>query len=210
MQKMRGSLRVRSQFGVLAFGADSDVRTAFETCDITEFDLHALEARRLWHDSTERGLLCDALIKAFERNRSLRLVGGHPRHLAPANPRDAAWKPLKKLVHTLDGTIGGHPDLRWHEGIVARLDWAHDQLWLLIEPRTVFEGRTDENEAVAANFSRERTVKRYNYQLNQIIDFWTRHLAGGKNEIRALNVGDGVDAVFRLSSVTGYSRRILS
>ncbi len=203
-------LAVRSQFGVLAFGADSDVRTAFEACDITEFDLHALEARRLWRDSTERGLLCDALIKAFERNRSLRLVGGHRRHLAPANPRDAVWKPLKKLVHTLDGTIGGHPDLRWHEGIVARLDWAHDQLWLLIEPRTVFEGVTDENKAVAANFSRERTVRRYNRELNQIIEFWTRHLAGDENEIRALNVGDGVDAVFRLSSLTGYSWRILS
>ncbi len=203
-------LAVRSQFGVLAFGADSDVRTAFESCGITEFDLHALETKRLWHESTERGLLCDALIKALGRNRSLRLISGHRWHLAPANPRDAVWKPLQQLVGTLDGTIGGHPDLQWREGIIARLDWTHDRLWLLIEPRTVFEGRTDENMAAAANFSRERTVMRYNRELNQIIEFWTRHLAGDENEIRALNVGDGVDAVFRLSSFNGYSRRILS
>ena len=203
-------LAVRSQFGVLAFGADSDVRATFKASGITEFDLHALEATRLWHDSTERGLLCDALIKALERNRSLRLAGGHRRHLVPANPQDAVWAPLRMLVHTLDGTIGGHPDLRWHEGIIVRLDWAHDQLWLLIEPHIVFEGLSDEKKAAAANFSRERTVKRYNRKLNQIIDFWAGHLAGDENEIRSLNVGDGVDAVFRLSSRTGYSRRVLS
>lgn len=203
-------LAVRSRSGVLAFGADSDVRTAFKAHGVTEFDLHALETKRLWHESTERGLLCDALIRALRRNRSLCLVGGHRRHLAPANPQDVVWKPLRKLVHALDGTIRGHPDLRWREGISIHLDWGHDQLWLLIEPCTVFEGVTDENKATASNFSRERIVKRYNRQLNHIIEFWARHLAGNNKEMRALNVGDGVDAVFRLSPHTGFSRRILS
>ena len=43
-----------------------------------------------------------------------------------------------------------------------------------------------------------------------LIDFWARHLAGNDDKIRALNVGDGIDAVFQLSSVTGFSRRISS
>ncbi len=33
----------------------------------------------------------------------------------------------------------------WREGIGIRLDWADDRLWILIEPRTVFDGITDEN-----------------------------------------------------------------
>lgn len=203
-------LAVRSQSGVLAFGADSDIRIAFEAYDITEFDLHTLEVKKRSYESAERGLLCDALIKALVRNRSLRLVGGHRRHLVPANPRDAVWKPLQKLAHALSGTNRDHPDLQWREGIVVRLDWAHGQLWLLIEPRIIFEGVTDDNRATAASFSRERTVRRYNRQLNQIIDFWTWHLAGNSDEIRTLNVGDGIDAVFRLSFRAGFSRRLLS
>ena len=203
-------LAVRSQFGVLAFGTDSAVRTAFKAYDITEFDLHTLEARRLRHESTERGLLCDALVQAFRRYRNLDLISGHRRHLIPANPQDVVWKPLQQLVGRLNGTVENHADLQWSEGIFVRLDWANDQLWLLIEPRTVFKGVTDENKSAAAGFSRERTVKRYNQQLNRLINFWTRHLAGNDDKLRALDVGDGIDAVFQLSSVTGYSRRISS
>ena len=63
---------------------------------------------------------------------------------------------------TLSGTVKGHPELRWREGIGTRLDWADDRLWLLIEPRTLFDGITDNNKVAAADFVRERTVKRYN------------------------------------------------
>ena len=103
-----------------------------------------------------------------------------------------------------------HPDLTWWEGISTRLDWATDRLWLLIEPCTVFDGTTDENRAAAADFARERTATRYNRALNDLIDFWARHLAQGGEEMRALNVGDGVDALYRLSSTTGFSRRIIA
>ena len=82
-----------------------------------------------------------------------------------------------------------------------------DRLWLLVEPRTVFEGITDATKAAAADFARERAVKRYNRQLNDLIAFWAGVLAGDGGDLRALSVGDGVDAVFNLSSEVGYSRR---
>jgi hypothetical protein len=87
------------------------------------------------------------------------------------------------------------------------LDWADDRLWLLVEPRIVFDGLTQENKSVAADFARERTVKRYNRQLNELIDFWGGVLAGDGGDLRALGIGDGVDAVFRLSSDTAFSWR---
>ena len=97
--------------------------------------------------------------------------------------------------------------MQWREGVGTRLDWAGDRLWLLVEPRTVFTGITADNKAIAAGFARERTVKRYNRQLNDLIAFWAKVLAGDGSELRALGIGDGVDAAFRLSGDTAFSRR---
>jgi hypothetical protein len=120
------------------------------------------------------------------------------------------WLPLKRLVGVLSATLKEHPELRWREGIGIRLDWAHDRLWLLFDPRTVFDGITDENKAAAADFARERTVKRYNRLLNDTIAFWAAFLAGDGGDLRALGTGDGIDATFQLSPHTAFSRRTLA
>ena len=198
-------LAVRSQVGVLAFGADTDVRNAFDSHGIEEFDLHAFDVKRQRYESTERGLLGEALNRAIGRHRGLNLV--HRRNFVPANPEDAIWSQLQELVGTLTGGVNGSPDLQWREGISVRLDWADNQLWLLVEPRTVFDSITDANKMAAGDFARERTIRRYNPVLNNLIDFWARHLSQDKNEMRALDTGEGIDAVFRLSPVTGFSRR---
>jgi hypothetical protein len=77
----------------------------------------------------------------------------------------------------------------------------------LFDPRTVFDGITDSNRHAAADFARERTVKRYNRQLNSLIAFWAKVLSGDSGDLRALGIGDGVDALFKLSSETAFSRR---
>jgi hypothetical protein len=62
-------------------------------------------------------------------------------------------------------------------------------------------------KSICADFSRERTVKRYNRVLNDIIAFWAGHLSAGQQELRALDIADGVDAVFALGKQTAFSRR---
>ena len=79
--------------------------------------------------------------------------------------------------------------------------------WVVFNPRTVFEGVTDDNKAVAADFGRERTVRRYNSQLNALLDFWSRYLGEAQEGLRAFGIGDGVDATFRIGSTTAFSRR---
>lgn len=201
-------LVARTRAGVLAFGSDMDVRAAFGSREITEFDLHSIETRRLRYDSGERGLLRAALTRALSRQHSL---DAFPRRtadqLAPADPQNALWTPLRQLVDPLSGTVEHQAGLRWREGISVRLDWADERLWLLIEPRTVFEGITEENKALAADFGRERTVKRYNKKVNDLIAFWSTLLAGNGSDIRPLAIGDGVDAVFQLSPDNAFSRR---
>jgi NAD-dependent SIR2 family protein deacetylase len=198
-------LFARTRAGVLAYGTDADVRNAFEAYDITDFGLHTIDTKRLRYESGERGLLCDALVHALGRQRGL--DANRKRQLVPSNEQDEVWKPLRRLVDGLSGSVKGYPELLWREGIGIRLDWADDRLWLLVEPRAVFQGITDSNKGAAADFARERTVKRYNRQLNELINFWAHLLADGGRDLRALSIGDGVDAVFRLSSNTGFSRR---
>jgi len=197
----------RKRVGVLAFGSDADIHTAFGPFEISRFDLHPIEARRLCYDSAERGLLRQAMSHALARGHQLDLIRGRGADLlAPADPNAVVWAPLQKIVGPLAGSVKDHHEISWCEGIGVRLDWADDRLWLLIDPCTVFDGICDANKAFAANFGRERTVRRYNRQLNDLLAFWVAYLAGDA-QLRAFGIGDGIDAVFRLSLDTAYSRR---
>ncbi len=196
-------IAVRSSVGVLAFGSNAEVHRAFDPFGVTEFDLHTLDAG----SRTERGLLHDALRAALIRGRGLAVVPDNRWDLVPALPSDPCWNPLRKMVKTLGGELGSDDEISWHEGISTRLEWLQDRLWLVFNPRTVFEGVTDDNKAMAADFARERTVRRYNRELNGLLDFWSRYLGEAREDLRAFGIGDGVDAVFRIGSTTAFSRR---
>jgi hypothetical protein len=202
-------LFARVRRGVLVFGADRDARATFEDFDITEFDLHSIDERRLRYDSGERGLLRAAVVRAIASH--LDLIHDRRRNtdlLRPADPAASAWSALRELVGTLSGTVPDHRELAWYEGVGARLDWANDRLWLLFEPRTVFAGIDESNRHFASDFARERTVARYNRQLNDLLEFWGDQLHSGGTPLRALGVTDGVDATFRFARDPAFSRRI--
>jgi NAD-dependent SIR2 family protein deacetylase len=201
-------LFARVRAGVLAFGEDDDVRAAFTPFDIAEFDLHTIEPGRLRYDSGERGLLRAALTRALARERHLHHVRRRDSDLLrPIDGDDEAWAPLRKLVGPLTGTVSGHPELSWSEGVSTRLDWADERMWLLVDPRTVFDGVSESNKAAAADLARERTVKRYNRDVNELIGFWATLLAGDGGQLHSMRIGNGVDAVFRLASETAFSWR---
>lgn len=67
-------LVARTRQGVLAFGSDRDVQTAFMDFGIDIFDLHSIEPKRLRYESGERGLLRDALSRALAREHGLNLI----------------------------------------------------------------------------------------------------------------------------------------
>ena len=201
-------LVARVRAGVLCFGSDSDVRKAFEPHHIKDFDLHTIEPHRLRFESGERGLIRSAMTAALARELDFDVF--RRRHLdllAPKDIRSADFATLRDLVETLSGVVKGHPDLRWREGIGVRLEWADERLWLIIEPCTVFEPFGEEKRGIAADYARERTARRYNKHLNELLDFWSDYITGNKERIRALGIADGIDAAFKLSSVTAYSRR---
>lgn len=199
----------RTRSGVLAFGTDADLRKAFSPFGIKTFDLHAIETKRLRYDSGERGLLREALSRALAREHRLTVIRRRSTDLlAPSNPEDGIWAPLRQLVGRLAGVVPKHAELRWREGIGVRLDWADDRLWLLVEPRTIFDGIKEQNRSAATDFAWERTVRRYNRQLNDLIAFWAELLAKDGAEIKALDITSGVDAAFQMGVNTAYSMRV--
>ena len=201
-------LVVRSRRGVLLFGSDADARSAFEPYNITEFDLAAIEPRKLRYESADRGLLKEAISHAIARQRGLTLVRKRTMDmLYPTAPSEKAFDDLRRVVDGLAGTIPGFQEVHWYEGVGLRLEWAADKLWLLLEPTTVFRGVTDDSKGAAADFARKRTVKRYNQKLDALIDFWATLLLGDGEPLRALDISGGVDAVFQLAPRTGFSKR---
>ena len=195
----------RTRAGIIGFGSDAEFRRAFDRFGITEFDLASFEDRRLRYDSGERGLLRDALVEALSVAKNVRATRRRSADLlVPADPMAAEWRSLKAVTGQLTGTLRGHPEVSWHEGVAVRLDWADDRLWMLLDPRVVFDGVTDATKAAAADFARERTVKRYNRELDQLIDFWAGHLSGER--LSALGIGDGIDAAFSVAAHTSYSK----
>ena len=201
-------IAARTQNGVLAFGSDTDVRAVFAGCDIEAFDTYPLHPDRQRFDSTERGLLKEALTRSLiNQGDMVATKHGRTDLLAPRDAMDPRWSDLKQLGGALEGTVSGHPELRWKEGVGIRLDWANDRLWMLFEPRIVFDGMDVSNRAAAAAFARRRTAKRYNQPLNSLLNVWSVHLAHGSTPLRALMVGNGIDAVFRLGTGTGGSRK---
>ena len=200
---------VRSAGGVLAFGGDTDVRATFEQYGIKEFELYTLETRRQRYESTERNLLRKALTRGLSRGRDLRVISRRGEDLlVPANPDADAWRPLRKLVGATWGKAGPQDTLSWYEGIGVRLEWADGRLWLLVEPRTVFDRIDEGSKAIAAEVVSKRTAERYNRKLNALIGYWTEWLLAGGSKFRSIGISDGIDAVFRISPTTGFSRRV--
>ena len=195
----------RTRLGVLGFGSDDVFRRVFDPFGITDFDVAPLEVRRMRYDSHERGLMREALILALCTAKGLdRIRQRNADLLAPADPSDESWRKLAEIAGRVDGTIRDHPEIRWREGVSVRLDWADERLWLLVDPRIIFDGVTRETKAKAADFARERTVKRYNREVDRLVHFWTRRLTG--QGLRALNIGDGMDASFTIDRDTAFAR----
>jgi hypothetical protein len=82
-------IAARRQTGIIAFGSDSDVRKAFDSFNITEFDAHSIEARRLRYESAELGLLYDAIYLAIKRDRPFKLEQNRRHHVLAVDENQA-------------------------------------------------------------------------------------------------------------------------
>ncbi|WP_240125821.1 SIR2 family protein [Thermomonas alba] len=147
---------------------------------------------------------------------------------ANADLRNAQLSRLKQAYSSaLVGRVPNH-NHPFNEGVKLRLDQAAGRWWCVFEPTTHVETpRPDGKEGLAddatpdsapmslrqgdpvIDWVRERWATRYNPVWARIISAWADLLAGQNGDtLCALGLQDesGVDAVFQLSPVTGWSR----
>jgi NAD-dependent SIR2 family protein deacetylase len=206
------AVAARRKAGVIAFGSDAEVRRAFIGFGITEYDVHAIEARRLRYESAELGLMYDALCRAIARERPVKVVRSRSDYMITvdaARANEEIFKRLRQATKALTGTVP-QSQLKWSEAAWIKLECWLDCLWLLIDP-TIWVERTDDDNLFAQSreFIRARFAGRFNTKWNELIEAWAHIITDEKQEstIKAFGIGDGVDASFTISALTAYSRR---
>jgi hypothetical protein len=200
----------RRQIGIIAYGADNEIRKAFDSYDITEFDVHTIEPSRLRYESAEYGLLYDAICRALSRERPLIVERRRQSNIAAIDPTkatDRLFSPLKQAAGKIAGIIPG-TRVQWTEAVRIRLEYRRKTVWLLLEP-TIWTEKSDIDSVKIKNFIRDRLAGRYNSSWNKTIDAWANIITSGQREctLKAFGISDGLDASFTISSVTGYSYR---
>jgi hypothetical protein len=208
----------RTQFGVLAFGSDSEVRRAFDPFGIVEFAIHAINPERLRYETTELGLLYATLCRAIARERPLLVERRGRTYIArvdPARQTAPEFKGLRNATGALSGTVS-RTTVRWTEAVRLRLEYRWDRLWLLLEPTIWTSPAPDEDaEEASREFVRDRQAQRYNQKWNTVLEGWILALIGldadqeplGEVALRAFGIANGLDAQFTITRGTGFSRR---
>jgi hypothetical protein len=141
--------------------------------------------------------------------------------------RDSELVRLKSAYESnLTGVIPklGHP---YQEGVYVKLEQIEDRWWCGFEPFTFVDVPRETGDATstqtrdelgfsfagkgdpAGDWRRERWARKYNRQWAEIIDAWAALLStceSGQVSAFGLQNDEGIDAVFPLSPITGWSR----
>ena len=184
-------------------------------------------------DTQAVGIVTDALVVGLARQRGLGPVlrRYRPHQLRILRAEDAAFARLRRACGgELRGSIYNRAaglELPWAEAIDVQLERRHGQWWLLLDPRIWTrreplprEGalpptpvELDAIHEQRRKFTQERTARRYNRQMGEIMEAWLDVLTGGQRvEIRtfALQTGEGVDAIAVLDGSAGISLPLLA
>lgn len=206
-------IATRRHFGVLAFGRDADIRSAFEDYDIETYDLHSIGGKEIASESLTKGLIYECLASAIDRCCPVDVIGTS-NFVVAANPDRASGSEYSKLrddFGSITGIVGG-TDVEWREGIRIRIDRRMGRLWLLVEPTIVFDVLPRESgyEARLREFEREKLATRYNKDWNELVEGWADILVGSERsrEVSSFGISDGVDASFEVSRYSPFSWRI--
>jgi hypothetical protein len=168
------------------------------------------------------------LFPRFKRNGHVLVVAGQ-RQEDSDELRRRKNEELAKLKAAYGSLTGQVPALGYDftEGIYLKLEKVEDRWWCGFEPFTFvdipYEAKANpENETgdglgrpimrtpdPSADWRRERWARKYNSHWAQIISAWAELLTSSEDysvSALGLGVGEGVDAVFKLCPVTGWSR----
>lgn len=218
-ESQRPVLAGRRNVGVIAFGADEDIRACFEPFNIQTIDLHRIEFHRLRYNSAEHGLLADAIWRGIVRERPvLGEKRGRTRWVTIDPKRTSApdYAQLRDAIGKLHGRLP-NSEISWRESVKVRLVGLGDNLWFVVDPAIWFDlpeasGKTPSGGRVPAEakeFARQKAATRYNPVWNAMFDGWGEVLLGKRPSITfdAFGCTSGVDAEFEIGRTSAFSWR---
>lgn len=209
------AVTARIHAGVIAFGSDEALKSAFKPFKIDNWDTHPIVPQRLRFESGERTLLREALLLAIQNKSGLSLKKRRSETMVLADPDITPVTRFlgSKRPNAVTGTISG-TSIRWFEACGVRIDFRSDQLWLLLDPGIYIDWGEDtrkEDRDKAKEFVRERLAGRYNATANSMLDSWKAILIGeGEDPVALTGVANdgGIGALFNVSPVSGFSARV--
>jgi SIR2-like domain len=202
----------RTSAGVLAFGRDVDIRRAFESHGITAFETHAIAPAQLRAATGTRTLIQNAMCRALARRPLINVQRDRNRMFLTPNSdvrpevfSTGDFKPVGAIRGRVPKT-----GIEWVEICSFRLDFRLDRLWLLLEPKVNLiapEDCPDAEFEIAREFRRERRAGRRNKENNALLNGWIKLIVGDDASVRlrAFEIGDGYDADFEISKISGFS-----
>jgi NAD-dependent SIR2 family protein deacetylase len=199
------AIAIRRHDGVAGFGLDADLARGLTNFQIDGWDQAPLNP---FSESSDLGLLYDALLRALLQRRPFLAGSGRRLAVDPAQSADPGLDRLRTAAGALTGQVPNTP-LRWSEGVELRLEARMGQLWLVFEPTISIPRSEDPREIEARKeFIRSRVAGRYNGQTNPLFQAWGEILGSGDSNIAAygLEGEPGIDASFRINSTTAFSR----
>lgn len=206
-------LAQRISEGVIAFGRDKDIRATFEPFGIKTFDTRSIPNKRLIRESGDRSLIRECLLRALNKRPDIEIVRRGRRLLALPNASTVRPQVFhdgdSRPVDVIRGQVGS-TGITWTECCELRIDYRLDRLWLLLDPkiyRDIPENTPEEKIELSKEFVRRRLTARFNPSANSVLNGWVRLLVGDDREITlsSFDISDGIDAVFEISAVTGFS-----
>jgi hypothetical protein len=233
-QKCRAVVAARGK-ELAIFGRDEEVLKVFAEYGAKLEGTIALNPERdswalgLQYDALIRALARKRpLLPRFKHNGHVLVVAGQ-REEDSDELRRRKNEELAKLKAAYGSLTGQVPGLGYGfaEGICLKLEKVQDRWWCGFEPSTFVDiprevKANPENDTSdelgrpavrtldpSADWRRERWARKYNSNWAQIIEAWAGLLTSCKdNSVSALGLqaGEGVDAVFKVSPVTGWSR----
>lgn len=110
-------------------------------------------------------------------------------------------------IGVVSGEVRGLKDVFWAEAVSLKLEERHGQLWLLLQPDVWISPNKMRKEA--ADFLRQRKVRRWNRQAFDILSAWIEMFLGGvgKGESKVVAFRDtAYPAEFEISKRSAFSK----
>lgn len=208
-------LAIRKQSGIVGFGSDKDFQAAFKDYGEYDTDLFQITEKDLiYDDSSMKGLLTMALLKALAQGKPFRVTKRRDRHLLFPDPKkinDDFFSPLKACLASISGTVP-RTKLTWVAALEISIQYSLSTPLILLAPTIVASKSSEKAEAKSvAPFVKEVTAGWYNQKYDSILNSWLSLIFGTEKQITLTSYQrpiEGINASFTISRTTAFTKTL--